>query len=372
MTEKSFFWNGTSLGDAATWTPARGYHMANVDYESPWVDIMMRAILNGTGNRGVLLGWLNELEVTGVASPLSVNTGAAIVYGLYYENDAALNVTVDTPTSDVRVDRLVIRRDWTAQTARVTLLEGVEGAGAAPAMTQSPAPDGSGVYDIPLATLEITTGGVITVTDAREFCEFSLEPADDAFGTTHLVNESVDWAARETRTKKFFLGGGDLEPAVGSSKFSTDSGPFWRTNTAAATTWGAAAASIEGWQISTLVSAEETGAYAAFKVPPDWAGGDITIYVWWVDDCGNALTFQIHTCCQLYRDGVDISYQYTNSDIDNITYGVDYPVRTEGVTLTELVGDELVYLLVSVKNVFSGSGEAVLLIGVEIEYTGYL
>lgn len=370
MTEKSFFWNGTSLGDAATWTPAQGYHMANVEYESPWVDIMMRAILNGTGNRGVLLGWLNELEVTGVASPISVNTGAAIIYGLYYENDAALNVTVDTPTSDIRVDRLVIRRDWTAQTARVTLLEGVEGAGAAPAMTQSSAPDGSGVYDIPLATLEITTGGVITVTDAREFCEFSLEPADGALGTTQLIDESVDWTARDTRTKKFFLGGGDLEPAPSGSKFTYGALPDI-TQSASVATWGASAASIEGWQISGAGSADHIGLYAAFKMPGDYAGGPITLYTWWADDCGNALDFYINTYCQRYDDGSFIDYTNSTTRILD-TYGVDIVVRTQGASYTSVSLDQLFYVLVDFYTVYATDSEAVLCLGLEVEYTGYL
>jgi len=365
MTEKSFFWNGTSLGDAATWTPAKGYHMANADYESPWVDIMMRAILNGTGNQGVLLGWLNELEVTGVASPLAVNDGAAIIYGLYYENDASRPVVVDTPTSDVRVDRLVIRRDWAAQTARITLLGGVEGAGAAPGMTQSPAPSGSGVYDIPLATIEITTGGVITVTDAREFCEFSLEPADGAFGTDHLVNESVDLAARATRTKKFFLSGGDLEPSILNSRFSQSSSVY--ITNSVVTTWGATAASVKGWKID---GGGISGAYAVFKVPSDWAGGDVTLYTWWIDDCGNEIGFTIYTLCQLFRSGLGATYQYTFATVHD-TYSVDYPVRTNVITLTDLVGDELIYICDALVGV-TGPAESVLLVGIEVEYTGYL
>ena len=371
MTEKSFFWNGTSLGDAATWTPAKGYHMANADYESPWVDIMMRAILNGTDNRGVLLGWLNELEVTGVASPLSVNTGAAIVYGLYYENDAALNVTVGTPTSDVRVDRLVIRRNWAAQTARVTLLEGVEGAGAAPGMTQLPAPSGSGVYDVPLATIEITTGGVITVTDEREFCEFSLEPADGAFGTDHLVNESVDLAARTTRTKKFFLSGGDLEPAPSGSKFTYIGIPLTITQSASVATWGANAASIKGWRISGAGAADHIGLYAVFKMPGDYAGGPITLYTWWMDDCGNALNFYINTYCQRYNEGAFLEYTADTTHIVD-TYSIDTAVRTEGASYANVGLGQIFYVIIDFYTVYATDSEAVLCLGLEVEYTGYL
>ena len=98
MGQRSFFWNGVTVGDANTWCVATadgvGYHMSNATVVSPWVDIVMRMLLNGTGNRGVLLGWLNALAVTGATSPVSVNTGGAVIYGLCYENDAAVTVTI--------------------------------------------------------------------------------------------------------------------------------------------------------------------------------------------------------------------------------------------------------------------------------------
>lgn len=371
MTQKSFFWNGASIGDADTWTPGRGYHMANEDYESPWVDLMMRALLNGTGNRGVLLGWANELAVTGAASPIQVDTGSAIIYGLFYDNDAAMNVAVDTPTDATRVDRLVIRRDWAAQTARVTLLEGIEGTGAAPAMTQSPAPTGSGIYDIPLATVSITTGGVITLTDEREFCEFTTVPEDDSLATAHLVNEGADWESRETRTKTFMLGAGDLQP------ISTPNGYFDYTSThtalqsTSAATWGAAAASFEGWQCAGAVTRY---LLAAFKMPADYVPNtSITMYTWWIDDCGAALTLYIRMAYQIMASGEDVTYSatYSNTYI-NTTLAVDYPVRTQGLTISAGIdGDEIIYVLVGSYNA-AGAGENILIEGVEIEYTGYL
>ena len=85
MTEISRFWDGVALGDCGP------YSTANLHGE------FFRSILNGTGDRGPLFGWLNGLEVTGASSPLTVDTGAAIIYGLFYENTEAVSVSVSTP-----------------------------------------------------------------------------------------------------------------------------------------------------------------------------------------------------------------------------------------------------------------------------------
>jgi hypothetical protein len=370
MTQISLHWDGASLGDADALTvnaaDGIGYRLANEDYESPFIDRMMRAVLNGTGNRGVLNNWLNELAVAGVATPVTVATGAAIIYGLYYENDASLNVVVTSPTSDTRYDRIVIRRDWSAQTARVTHLEGVEGAGYAPAITQSVAPGGTGIYDIPLASFSVTTGGVIAVTDEREYCQFTLEPQDDAFGTTELVNEGADNASRATRTKTLFLGGGDAEPATIGDRFQYNaSGSSILTN--AISTWGSALATEEGWQ----AVANDTSFYHAFKVPHDWAGGDITATVWWMDDAGAALAFYIRSTYQRYASATDVVYGEgnTNTYINN-TYAVGQVETAAARTISSPLAGEMIYYWIQF-DLLAGA-EDVLYLGLELNYTGYL
>jgi len=76
-------------------------------------------------------------------------------------------LTVPTPSSATRIDRVVLRADWTARTVEAALLQGVEGGGA-PSLTQT-----AGVtWEIPLAQLTVTTGGAITVTDQRAYCRY--------------------------------------------------------------------------------------------------------------------------------------------------------------------------------------------------------
>lgn len=155
MTESSLWWltDGTGDGDANGYTQAQ--HFARY-----------RALLNGntTNNGGVFSGYLNELAVSGTSSPVTVQTGAAASYGCLYFNDASFTIAIPTPSVSTRVDLIVARVNWSAQTVRVVRVAGTEGAGA-PSLTQTP----STTWEIPIARASITTGGTITVTDTREF-----------------------------------------------------------------------------------------------------------------------------------------------------------------------------------------------------------
>jgi hypothetical protein len=105
----------------------------------------------------------NQLAVTGASSPVAVNTGWAIVNGKLYRNSASINVTVATPATSTRIDRIILRADYSAKTITCVRLAGVEG-GSAPALTQT---DGT-TWEYSLAQASITTGGVITLTDERD------------------------------------------------------------------------------------------------------------------------------------------------------------------------------------------------------------
>jgi len=371
MTQKSFHWNGASIGDADALTVSAsdgiGYRLSNEDYESPFVDIGLRMLFNGDENRGVLKGWLNELAVTGAASPVSVNTGGAIIYGMPYRNTAAVNVVVPAPTTDTRQDRIVLRRDWSAQTVRITRIAGVEGGGV-PAMTQSPAPTGTGVYDIPLANLSVTTIGGITVTDTREFCLFGTDIGTGALDTTQLSNDSVDWADRATRTKRIFVGGGDLEPALNAGRFSySQASNVLMTGTPG---WNGGA-NEEGWQ---LTGSAYEGVYTTLWLPlADYASGDITTNIWWVDNAGIAVTFYIRSGYQRYTTG---SLLYNGYNTEYITTGgaVSDVFKTEGITIpaahiSTSLNPHFFHYMAWWYN--AAGAEDISILGIEFEYLGY-
>lgn len=382
MTQRSFHWDGASVGDADALTvnaaDGIGYRLANEDYESPLVDYGFRMLWNGHGNRGVLKGWLNELAVTGVATPVAVNTGGAIVYGMPYENTVSVNVAVPSPTTDTRQDRIVLRRDWSAQTVRITRIAGVEGGGI-PAMTQSAAPSGTGIWDIPLATLSVTTGGVITVTDAREYCLFGTVPGTGAIGTTQITDSSVDWADRETRTCRHWLAGGDFHPVVNAGDFTPSSGTT--VTWTGAPTW-TGAANTQGWE---LTGSAYEGVYASFSLPPNYASGEITSYVWWVDNGGIASTFYIRTNIPVFNSDFDWAWYAaaTQSSVYiNETLVASDWYRTQGATTylttiptgaTKTIAEMDDLTLFYVINWYNSAGaEDINIMGVELIYTGYV
>jgi hypothetical protein len=386
MTEKSLFWNGISIGDADAYATGSGYPLSDANYVSPTHDIFFRAVLNGTGNRGVLKGWGNELAVTGIATPISIATGGAVVYGLFYENMAILTgpgnpvAIIPSPIVDTRIDRIVVRRNWATQTARVTRIAGVEG-GAAPAITQSPKPSGSGIYDIPLCSLSVTTGGVITITDERQYCLLPSTYLPNSFGTASLVNDSVVWADRATRTKILFLGGSDLQPNVNAGHFQYDNAQV--LTQVGPPTWGGAA-NEKAWR-TTGASWNYRGLYTTFAIPADYASGAMTSYVWWVNNAVVAPVFSIATTFQVWP----------NSGLTP-AYGMGGNLTTTAVALSGAVGDvfrtvgasisgsctplyggskpcldpySIVHYFVSFYN--TAGAEDINILGIEFNYAGY-
>jgi len=151
--EASRFWTTGGAGDGAS-----TYTAAN------FAQFLRETFMTAPASEGVLYGIGNNLAVTGASSPVAVNTGAGLVYGIFYTNDASVNVAIPTPASSTRVDVIVLRASWAAQTVRITRVAGTEGAGV-PAITQV----ANTTWDIPLANVSITTGGVCTVTDVRTY-----------------------------------------------------------------------------------------------------------------------------------------------------------------------------------------------------------
>ncbi len=154
MAESSRFWTTSGTGDG----PGGGYSAANFN------EFVRQAFMTDPTTEGVLRGIGGNLAVSGASSPVAVASGSALVYGFFYASDASVNVTIPTPTTSTRIDRIVLRVSWAAQTVRIVRIAGTEGGGA-PALTQT----ANTTWDIPLAQVSITTGGVITLTDQRTY-----------------------------------------------------------------------------------------------------------------------------------------------------------------------------------------------------------
>jgi hypothetical protein len=212
MAESSIFWDTDGTGDGT-----------DTGYTDTQLFELYRSLFTRSANYGgVAPDMLNELAVSGTATPVAVASGAGIVYGIPYFNSASVNVAIATPATLTRVDRIVLRADWTAQTVRITRIAGTEGAGT-PAMTQTPGT----TWDVPLATASITTGGVITVTDAREWLGnvgdgtiAAVKLAADSVTTAKILDSNVTagkLASDSVTTIKI------LDSNVTAAKLSSDS-----------------------------------------------------------------------------------------------------------------------------------------------------
>lgn len=152
-----FTTDGTGDGTATGYTSAQ----FQAYMRSLWIDD------GDLDEQGVIYGQGNGLEVTVTGAGASqVDTGSALVYGIWYENTAAVAVAHTTPLIDTTGWRIVLRASWAAGTVRVTLVESADGVAAIPALTQV----AGTTWDIPLAQGTITVGDVVTIaSDDRKY-----------------------------------------------------------------------------------------------------------------------------------------------------------------------------------------------------------
>lgn len=230
MAQTSYLWDNPGVGDS----PAGGYGNATL------CRVVFRMLFNGSGNQGVLLDWLNNLEVTdGGGLNAAVDTGAAMCYGVWFESDAAATVALPN-NSTVQV---VVRADWATQTARLAQVA---------ALVQNP-----GVtYDIPLAEVTTVAGAITLVTDTRDYCELPTVPWP--FGVTegHLQADAVTTDKLIDQTRWLDLGSGALEPDTAN--------PCTWTNQAFAYPYR------DAW---SFADAATNGGWIALRVPADFVGG---------------------------------------------------------------------------------------------------
>lgn len=239
MAEKSFFWTTSGTGDGTS----GGY--TALEMSEIWRDVILGA---GEASQGVLRGVGNELAVSGTSSPLAVNTGSAVVYGKYYRNTASVNLTVSTPSVGTTGGHVILRLDWTAQTIRLVAVRNTDGINSTPSLTQST----STQWEIRLATFTITTGGVITVTDARSYAYFATKVKtamlDDSAVTTAKITDSNvttakinDGAVTSAKIADGTIATGDIaNDAIDDTKAGNRVPQFYRRQGGSASDWSSA------------------------------------------------------------------------------------------------------------------------------------
>lgn len=167
-------------------------------YTQAYYQILYEVLAACLGFEGVAPGYLNELEgsVTG-ANTVEINTGGALVDGHVYQNGAAEEVNIPNAigAGNTRIDRIVLRCDWSAYTVRLTRIAGTDaGSPSAPAITQT-----SGTtYDILLYQALVNTSGDVTLTDERTWAAAN-KIADGMVDADAIADDAV------TPTKTSFI-----------------------------------------------------------------------------------------------------------------------------------------------------------------------
>lgn len=158
---------------------------------------------------GVIQGALNGLQVyaDSTGMQVKVKTGRAVVKGHMYNTDAeiVLPISVADPTNP-RIDSVVVRVDWTANTISLVVLPGTPAANpAAPALTQVDVLSGQANprWEMLLANVNVaanaTTIATGNVTDARTF---TGAPTDTpSAGATAQFDQSGDLSANNFNGK---------------------------------------------------------------------------------------------------------------------------------------------------------------------------
>jgi hypothetical protein len=202
MVEFSMQWDGTTVGDAAQGAPY-GQNQVNWWYQAGLVyDRTTQGVLRRDDSLWIVHATVDMDELLEVSNPagytIRVEEGGAIVDGALYINTAVIDFTttdddsaITAPGSGTNYYRVVLRKDWTAQTIRAAVLDVDTGAPAAVTQTNET------LWEISLATVAITSAGVVTVTDTRVYCGPKISTSnlvDDAVTNAKIADDAVDTA----------------------------------------------------------------------------------------------------------------------------------------------------------------------------------
>lgn len=185
--ETSLPWANTGVGDGQAYD------------DDEWSDWQRKLFSHDRTVQGVIPGYESELEVTNPAgNTIRVSPGAALVDGKIYETDADIDNTITTPGAGSNYYRVVLSKDWAAQTVRVDVLG--PDVVSAPTVTQT---DGT-LWEVSLATIRITSGGTITITDTRRYIGLTMAPGLEAwqsFGQDDWSQTpgTTDWTPASSR-----------------------------------------------------------------------------------------------------------------------------------------------------------------------------
>lgn len=211
MTQISGFWNGLVTGDATS---------APYDADTEFANFCRRAfgvganranagIVLNTGSESAQLEGLQVTQNSPASASVLVNIGAGLVYGMWYYTDTSEVVSVAANASgNPRIDTVVLRKSWAAQTVRIAILQGTPaGSPVPPTLTQTV----SVTWEIPLADIAVANG-FVSITNANITPRSIATNMADAIYLNRLRNNSG--AVRQTGDAMIFDGTADRAVAT--------------------------------------------------------------------------------------------------------------------------------------------------------------
>lgn len=159
---------------------------------------------------GVLAGQLNELlvYVNGTDYNLRTKTGRAWVAGTFYEANAEEVRAISPHATLYRKDRVVLRVNWAANTATITVLPGANAATQAAAVPAALTQTLGTSWDVPLAVVDVkptSVAGALAVADVIDERRFAVALGADVPKQNLLTNGDFRTWQRGTGT---FAGNG--------------------------------------------------------------------------------------------------------------------------------------------------------------------
>lgn len=222
MAEDSMLWTTSGVGDGV----AGGFTQQN------WLDLHRYFFTPDTEGTGYVLPRKgNKLACTAGASSVNVDTGAAWVYGFFYKNTASLNLPITTPVVGTTGLRVVLRAGWAAQTVRAAVIRNTDGVAGIPAATQTPGT----TYEVTLATGTITTGGVVTLTDARGYVQIASVVTGAMLDVSAADNSTLEVISNVMRVKDAGITAAKIAAAVAGNGLSGGAGSALAVNVDATT-----------------------------------------------------------------------------------------------------------------------------------------
>ena len=166
-----------------------------------------------------------------------------------------------------------------------------------------------------------------------------------------------------------FIGGGDSHPLLNAGRFSYATTASWLM--AGTPPWNGAA-NEEAWQHT---GANWRGVVGTFRIPPDYVSGNVSTYIWWVNNVLIAATFYVRSYIQPRGYMWAGSSVFSSDSYITSSGAVSDVFRTTAATITAsgiaIHGADATYNYGAFFYNTAGA-EDIGIMGVEIVYTGYV